>query len=108
MAENPFFRYNVFSNPVLTGDDKGISQVFPSRGDVDATRGSEIGRSAATIADVFGDLFLSPIRIGGALGRDAGLGIYNFLSQPSSTIDPYAALKDAKLAPEDKGEPSSL
>ena len=88
MAENPFFRYNVFSNPVLTGDDKGISQVFPSRGDVDATRGSEIGRSGATIADVFGDLFLSPIRIGGALGRDAGLGIYNFLSQPSSTKTP--------------------
>tara|TARA_Y100000589_G_scaffold332087_1_gene389155 strand:- start:2903 stop:4627 length:1725 start_codon:yes stop_codon:yes gene_type:complete len=108
MADNPFFRYNVFSNPVLTGDDKGISQVFPSRGDVDATRGSELGRSAATIADVFGDLFLSPIRIGGAGLRDAGLGIYDFFSQPSSTIDPYADLKDAKLAPEDKGEPSSL
>jgi hypothetical protein len=81
-----FFRYNVLDNPVLTGKGKGISQLFPEAGTPGATRGSEIGRSVANIGDVLGDTVIAPIRIGGAGIKDAGLGIYNFLSQPSATI----------------------
>ena len=103
MAENPFFRYNVFDNPKLTGKGKGLSQYFPPAGIPGATRGSEIGRSAANIADVYGDILASPFRIGGAGLRDAGLGIYNFLSQPSSTIPTKIGSKSFSAKnPEDK------
>ena len=81
-----FFRYNVLGNPVLTGKGQGLSQLFPEAGTPGATRGSEIGRSVANIGDVLGDTVIAPIRVGGAGIRDAGLGIYNFLSQPSATI----------------------
>lgn len=97
MAENPFFRYNVLgSNPVFTGEGQGLSQYFPSTDDPRATRASNIGRKVANIADVFGDLVVSPFRAGGAGVRDAGLGIYNFLSEPSSDILDFSNPEDVK------------
>ena len=90
-----FFRYNVLGNPVLTGKGQGLSQLFPESGKIGATRGSEIGRSVANIGDVLGDVVMAPFRFGGAGVRDAGLGVYNFFSQPSATIPEDAYVKEA-------------